>query len=90
MTISNNYQNYRNKDFDKNNKRDSLEYKNPDTDFKDHLAYEEAKKIVETMDESLTIQAEYDYNQLSADLALDCEDIILALERFNWIYPPYR
>jgi len=61
------------------NSKSSREYKRF-TEGKFKLArstYEEAKNIVETLDESLTIQAEYNYNQFLEDLALDCEDIIV-------------
>jgi hypothetical protein len=44
-----------------------------------HLTYEEAKNIVETLDESLIIQREYEYHQLSEDLARDKEDIKVVL-----------
>jgi hypothetical protein len=41
----------------------------------EHLAYEEAKNIIETLDEGVITQSEYEYRQLSEDLALDSEDI---------------
>ena len=56
---------------------DSQEYKRlPNRSIKlEHLAYEEAKNIIETLDEGVITQSEYEYHQLSEDLALDSEDI---------------
>ena len=57
--------------------KDSQEYKRlPDRSIKlEHLAYEEAKNIIETFDEGVITQSEYEYHQLSEDLAQDSEDI---------------
>ena len=41
----------------------------------EHLTYEDAKNILDTFDEDLRNQAEYDYSQLSEDLAQDNEAV---------------
>jgi hypothetical protein len=40
-----------------------------------HLTYEEAEKVIETLDENLITQREYENRRLSEDLARDSEDI---------------
>jgi hypothetical protein len=54
---------------------DVPEYKRCHNNRLEHLAYEEAINILETLDESLRTQAEYEYSQLFEDLALDSEDV---------------
>jgi hypothetical protein len=41
----------------------------------DRLTYEEAKNILEALDENLKTQKEYEYHQLSEDLELDSEEV---------------
>ena len=50
----------------------------------EHLTYEDAKNILETFDENLRIQAEYDYSQLSEDLAQDNEAVTAIQSRRNY------